>query len=398
MIVPYSTDAPIYHLPIATGSMIGLNVLVFMVTVQMSDDQLEQYVAPLILQHGTFNPIQWVTSNFLHGGFFHVLGNMFGLWSFGILVEGKVGWARFLAIFFGIGVTQCAVEQTMMLLADGGGSFGASAIVYGLLATSLIWAPQNEMSCVIIVGWRILVTDLTVLTLAEITIGIEVVVSVIAGLTIGSQVLHLMGVALGLTIGIVMLKRKWVDCENWDLFSVWKGTHYKTISERDEDVRNELQRDQRQAEVAQKQRQLTESEQRKEHGLAEIRRLTSQGDPGGAFVVHVQLVDSVADWQIPERELLGIIGGYHRKEMWSESIPAMVEYLRLYLERDTQVRLKLAQILVLQEHRPAQALRVLEPLNPAFLDEKQRGLYEKVHDKALQLQRAGVTETDVAEW
>jgi membrane associated rhomboid family serine protease len=398
MIIPYSTDAPIYHLPIATGSMIGLNVLVFMVTAQLDEDQVEQYVLPLILQHGTFNPIQWVTSNFLHGGFFHVLGNMFGLWSFGILVEGKVGWVRFLAIFFGIGVTQCAVEQTMMLLADGGGSFGASAIVYGLLATSLIWAPQNEMSCVIIVGWRILVTDLTVLTLAEITIGIEVVVSVIAGLTIGSQVLHLMGVALGLTVGIVMLKRKWVDCENWDLFSVWKGTHYKTISERDEDVREELHRDQRQAEAEQKQRQLTESEQRKEHGLAEIRRLTSQGDPGGAFVVHVQLANGVAGWQIPERELLGIIGGYHRKEMWSESIPAMVEYLRLYLERDTQVRLKLAQILVLQEQRPAQALRVLEPLNSAFLDEKQRGLYEKVHNKALQLQRAGVVETDVAEW
>ena len=37
------------------------------------------------------------------------------LWGFGLVVEGKLGWWRFLLIYLAIGVTQCAFEQTIML-------------------------------------------------------------------------------------------------------------------------------------------------------------------------------------------------------------------------------------------------------------------------------------------
>lgn len=394
MIIPYSTDAPIYHLPIATGAMIAVNTVVYLATAQLDEYQIEEYVVPWILQYGTFNPLQWVTSNFLHAGFFHLLGNMFGLWAFGLLVEGKVGWLRFLAIFFGIGITQCAVEQTVMLMADGGGSLGASSIVFGLLAICLIWAPRNEMSCVIWILWRVVVMDLSVMALAEINIGIEILVSVIYGLTWGSQVLHLMGVAMGLGIGIVMLKMKWVDCEGWDLFSVWKGSNVKTIAERDAEAWEELEKEKK---VEQQAAQMS-FEQQLARGHHEVTRRLEEGDPSGAYMIHVRLSESVPGWEIGQRELQTIIRDYHRRKMWSQSVPAMVEYLHRFHDREIPLRLKLAQILVLEQQRPAQAIQVLSKLNEALLDDESAQMVHKIRQKALALQKSGIPEPPPENW
>ena len=40
-----------------------------------------------------------------------------------------------------------------------------------------------------------------------------------------SEALHLLGAAVGFGLGIIMLKKGWVDCENWDLLSVLAGRH-----------------------------------------------------------------------------------------------------------------------------------------------------------------------------
>ncbi len=148
MLLPYGSDAPLYHIPIATGVMILANVLAFIGVLalqeQMSEEQFKLVVNQLILQYGTWKPWQWVTSNFMHAGFLHLFGNMFSLWGFGIVVEGKIGWWRFLLVYFGIGITQSGMEQTIMVFASEGGSLGASAIIYGLLAICVVWAPRTK--------------------------------------------------------------------------------------------------------------------------------------------------------------------------------------------------------------------------------------------------------------
>ena len=227
MLIPYGTDAPIYHLPYATGSMIAVNVAAFLgltwLAETLPEERFGEVYSQLMLLHGEgLRPWQWVTSNFLHEGFLHLLGNMFCLWGFGLVVEGKIGWRRFLMVYLGIGITQCAVEQTLMLFAEPGGSLGASAVVYGLLALAMVWAPQNEMSCVFV--WlRPVAFDVTLYTLGGIAVLIQIGTGMLAGMTMSSQVLHLMGAGLGFGIGVVMLKKGWVDCEGWDLFSVWAG-------------------------------------------------------------------------------------------------------------------------------------------------------------------------------
>lgn len=133
---PWNTDAPIYHWPIATGSLIALNALVFFGHFSAQDADA---LAAWTLWHGAgIHPLQWVTSNFIHADIWHLLGNMAFLWVFGLIVEGKIGLLRFLAVYFGIGIGECAIEQVLALGAEPSASYGASSIVYGLMAISLI--------------------------------------------------------------------------------------------------------------------------------------------------------------------------------------------------------------------------------------------------------------------
>ena len=51
-----------------------------------------------------FKPYQLITHMFMHGGFFHLLLNMFGLWMFGSMMERMWGPQRFLAFFLICGI------------------------------------------------------------------------------------------------------------------------------------------------------------------------------------------------------------------------------------------------------------------------------------------------------
>ena len=138
MLIPWNTDAPLYHGPWATIALIVVNALVFGLCEAAGYEGVEDWI--LVYGDG-LHPLQWLTSNFIHGDFFHLLGNMFCLWGFGLVIEGKTGWLSFLGIYLGLGVVECGMEQALTLNLDGGASFGASAVIYGLIAMALVWAP-----------------------------------------------------------------------------------------------------------------------------------------------------------------------------------------------------------------------------------------------------------------
>lgn len=110
MILPYSTDAPIYHFPWMTIVLIVVNCLTFAITGMGHNDE------GWLLQYGNgLHPLEWVAYNFLHFGIGHLLGNMFFLWAFGIVVEGKLGWWKFLGVYMAIGIVGGFLIQLTML-------------------------------------------------------------------------------------------------------------------------------------------------------------------------------------------------------------------------------------------------------------------------------------------
>lgn len=105
-----------------------------------------------LVTFGTFQPWQLVTSAFLHGGFGHILFNMFGLWMFGGTVERTLGSKRFLGFYLacvlGASLLQVGVSSWPFLMGDGGipvPTVGASGGVLGVLAAFGVLYPDQPI-------------------------------------------------------------------------------------------------------------------------------------------------------------------------------------------------------------------------------------------------------------
>jgi membrane associated rhomboid family serine protease len=78
---------------------------------------------------------QLVTYLFLHGGWFHIIFNMFALWMFGSDLESTWGRKKFLFYYFltGIGAGMVDVTVNALFVPDSPTTIGCSGAVYGLL-------------------------------------------------------------------------------------------------------------------------------------------------------------------------------------------------------------------------------------------------------------------------
>lgn len=122
--IPIRDSVPSRRLAVVTWGLIGLNVLVFVFELSLSPAQLEWVfywfgVVPARYSHPDW--ARWVgfsmddywpfiTSLFLHGGWAHLLGNMWTLWIFGDNVEERMGGIRFALFYLTCGVAAGVVH------------------------------------------------------------------------------------------------------------------------------------------------------------------------------------------------------------------------------------------------------------------------------------------------
>lgn len=150
---------------------------------------------------------RFVTYQFLHGGFMHVLFNMIGLYFFGPMLEQWWGSKRFLAFYLLCGV---AGALPMFLLVLIGvmpaqvGLVGASGAIYGVLIGAATLYPNQQVQLLIPP------IPMKLRTMAYVFLGISFL-SVLAGSNDGGNAAHLAGAALG----FFMVKRpsvlNWAD-------------------------------------------------------------------------------------------------------------------------------------------------------------------------------------------
>jgi membrane associated rhomboid family serine protease len=98
-------------------------------------------LTPYLVIHG-FYIWQLVTYLFLHGGFFHILFNLFALWMFGADLERKWGSRQFLYYFFltgiGAGLFNVILEPSSTIP-----TIGNSGAVYGILLAYGLLFPER---------------------------------------------------------------------------------------------------------------------------------------------------------------------------------------------------------------------------------------------------------------
>ena len=101
IIIPLSDDTPRQRIPVITISIIILSTLIF-ISQRFFITDINSFFHRFGLIPAQFLSIGLISSMFLHGGIFHLIGNMFFLWIFGDNVEdrfSRFGFLIFSSIF-----------------------------------------------------------------------------------------------------------------------------------------------------------------------------------------------------------------------------------------------------------------------------------------------------------
>ena len=183
MLFPYRDDNPTVLTPYVTVSLIAANLAVWVVVQGMgSEVRLAETVCQYGLTPGDLLhrlPLHYqfmvadgsacevvggnswytvLTSMFLHGGWLHVLGNMWFLWLFGNNIEDVMGHGRFL-VFYLLGGIGAAAAQILVEPSSAVPMVGASGAISAVMGAYVVLYPRVRVRTI---TWLILVFRLTV--------------------------------------------------------------------------------------------------------------------------------------------------------------------------------------------------------------------------------------------
>ncbi len=182
MFLPYKDENPTELTPVVTLGIIALNVAAWLfVQGAGADEPLTRSVCQLGLIPGELlgkvpvgaviplgrdplghlitcpNPIgpphiaTVLTSMFMHGGWLHILGNMWFLWVFGNNIEDSMGHARFVVFYLLCGVAAAAAQ----MLTDPRSvvpMVGASGAISGVMGAYILLYPRVRVHTLVFLG------------------------------------------------------------------------------------------------------------------------------------------------------------------------------------------------------------------------------------------------------
>jgi membrane associated rhomboid family serine protease len=185
---PYKDDNPSHTFPFVTIGIIALNAAVFILQLFSGDDARSMVYAYGAIPHNIFmgaetqpiNPLlTLLTSMFMHGGVFHIFGNMLYLWIFGNNIEDRLGHLKFIFFYLFCGI---AASLSHALTSPGSTvpMIGASGAISGILGAYLLLFPYARVHTVIFLGFFVQVVRVPAL----IVIGFWAIIQVVNGLAI----------------------------------------------------------------------------------------------------------------------------------------------------------------------------------------------------------------------
>lgn len=156
----YDESVPSRKLPFLTILLISLNVFIFLFTYFSPNFEkivFEYGIVPSRILKGE-NLSILITSMFLHGGFLHLIGNMWFLWLFGDNIEHDLGKIKFIIFYLLCGIL-AGIFHIFLVSAEDINipTIGASGAISGLLGGYLILFPKNKIRAFILLFFQPLV-------------------------------------------------------------------------------------------------------------------------------------------------------------------------------------------------------------------------------------------------
>lgn len=388
MFFPYATDTPVKYFPYATIFLMLVNVAIY--SLGYNAFEQPELGKEWALEYGRgLQPSQWLSANFIHAGPYQVFVNVVFLWVFGLIVEGKAGWLRMFAIYFGIVLLQSILEQTLMLnVTPRQGSIGASAAIYGLMAISFVWAPKCEFNCFWFALFFWGTASAPFLIVAFLFLAVDQVAVGYLSQYEGANWLRVFGAGIGLPIGIALLKFGQIEEDGWDLFHVWSGKYGATVRRRQADFEREID-----------ERESREQAKLSANALERVTEMLDQGHPIGAAKVVGKMKQIGSPLELGDDLLLRLTQALHDADAWAASAPFMSEMIGRFPSKANLLRLKLAQVCVVELQRPGRALDLLAQIDKSAITDEDNLLRRAIKHKAIEMQNdAQLVEIDDGAW
>ena len=180
MFFPYKDDNPRVLFPFVTFGIITLNVLIFLGQFWISGND-PGIGKSLVYMYGfvpaEFNPLTIFTSMFMHGGFAHIIGNMWFLYIFGDNVESILGHVKYFIFYLACGIG-AALAQFFIEPASQVPMIGASGAVAGVLGAYMIRFPKARVHVLVV----IIIFITTFVVPAQIVLGLWFLMQLSGGL------------------------------------------------------------------------------------------------------------------------------------------------------------------------------------------------------------------------
>ncbi len=165
MLFPIRDENPSRERPIVNYILIGINILVFLYEISLGSDMRSVFfhrfgIVPYEYTHGkdifipSAMPINLITAMFIHGGFWHIFGNMWFLYIFGDNVEDAMGHVRYLIFYLLSGIIASATH----IIFNPGSKvpmIGASGAISGVLGAYFVLYPSARIVSVVFLGFFI---------------------------------------------------------------------------------------------------------------------------------------------------------------------------------------------------------------------------------------------------
>jgi membrane associated rhomboid family serine protease len=186
---PFTDTAPRAAHPAIVLMLIGVNALVFLFTLGLPPHALNvvlahyalipvRYTHPDLARAAGLNPHDYwplITDAFLHGGWLHIIFNMWFLWIFGPAMEARFGRLGFLALYFG-GALVASVLHVATHPDSAEPVLGASGAIAAVIAAYAVIYPTERV--------------ITIVPILFIPLFVPVPAILFAGLWLGLQLLQ----------------------------------------------------------------------------------------------------------------------------------------------------------------------------------------------------------------
>jgi membrane associated rhomboid family serine protease len=142
--IPLRDTQPSSSFPFVTVTLIALNVALFLYQISLDAWQLNNFIARYAVVPDRFQATDLLTSMFLHGGWMHLIGNMWFLWIFGDNVEDVLGHGKYLVFYIACGIA-AALVHALLNPYSRLPTVGASGAIAGVMGAYLVKFPHSRI-------------------------------------------------------------------------------------------------------------------------------------------------------------------------------------------------------------------------------------------------------------